>query len=257
MDEQRQKILDQLSRQAAPFSEMHARDDAGIYRLLIETADIRGEDEVLDVAYGPGLVACEIAKVALHVTGVDLTRAMIEQAEARQRSLGLANLTWAVGDAQPLAFPITSVLAGSAARNSNLNPPPLPPAGAVPMVAASNPDVVCLQEIKAPDEKFPVDAIREAGYEAIWHGQKSYNGVAILTRVSPWNPPRPARRPRRYPQPLYRGRRGRRHRGLPVPAQRQPRPGTEIRLQAEMVRAAERPCRVPARKGTGGPGRRL
>jgi ubiquinone/menaquinone biosynthesis C-methylase UbiE len=105
MDEQRQLILDQFTRQAAPFAQMHARDDAGIHRLLIETADIGGEDEVLDVACGPGMVACEVAMVARHVTGVDLTRAMIEQAETRQRSLGLANLTWAVGDAQPLAFP--------------------------------------------------------------------------------------------------------------------------------------------------------
>ncbi|WP_422928079.1 exodeoxyribonuclease III [Singulisphaera sp. PoT] len=46
----------------------------------------------------------------------------------------------------------------------------------------SRPDVACLQELKAPDEKFPLDAIREAGYEAVWHGQKSYNGVAILAR---------------------------------------------------------------------------
>jgi exodeoxyribonuclease-3 len=43
-------------------------------------------------------------------------------------------------------------------------------------------DVVCLQELKAPDEKFPIDAIRSAGYGAIWHGQKSWNGVAILAR---------------------------------------------------------------------------
>jgi exodeoxyribonuclease-3 len=42
--------------------------------------------------------------------------------------------------------------------------------------------VVCLQELKAPQEKFPVDAIREAGYHAIWHGQKGYNGVAVLAR---------------------------------------------------------------------------
>jgi exodeoxyribonuclease-3 len=44
------------------------------------------------------------------------------------------------------------------------------------------PDIVCLQELKAPDEKFPADAIRAAGYGAIWHGQKSWNGVAILAR---------------------------------------------------------------------------
>lgn len=45
------------------------------------------------------------------------------------------------------------------------------------------PDVVCLQELKAPQEKFPEAAIREAGYGAIWHGQKSWNGVAILARA--------------------------------------------------------------------------
>jgi exodeoxyribonuclease III len=47
----------------------------------------------------------------------------------------------------------------------------------------TSPDVVCLQELKAPDERFPVDAIEAAGYEAIWHGQKSWNGVAILSRI--------------------------------------------------------------------------
>lgn len=47
-------------------------------------------------------------------------------------------------------------------------------------LAATNYDIVCLQELKTSDEKFPVEAIREAGYGAIWHGQKSYNGVAVL-----------------------------------------------------------------------------
>ncbi|MET0307803.1 MAG: exodeoxyribonuclease III [Sphingomonas sp.] len=46
----------------------------------------------------------------------------------------------------------------------------------------TRPDVVCLQELKAPDEKFPERAIRDAGYGAIWQGQKSWNGVAILAR---------------------------------------------------------------------------
>jgi exodeoxyribonuclease-3 len=44
------------------------------------------------------------------------------------------------------------------------------------------PDVVCLQELKAPQEKFPEEAINGAGYKAVWHGQKSWNGVAILSR---------------------------------------------------------------------------
>jgi exodeoxyribonuclease-3 len=44
------------------------------------------------------------------------------------------------------------------------------------------PDVVCLQELKAPQDKFPEAAIRAAGYGVIWHGQKSWNGVAILAK---------------------------------------------------------------------------
>ena len=49
-------------------------------------------------------------------------------------------------------------------------------------LAEAEPDVVCLQELKAAHEQFPEAAIREAGYGAIWHGQKSWNGVAILAR---------------------------------------------------------------------------
>lgn len=47
------------------------------------------------------------------------------------------------------------------------------------------PDVLCLQETKAPDAEFPVDAIREAGYHATFRGMKSYNGVATLTLDPP------------------------------------------------------------------------
>lgn len=44
------------------------------------------------------------------------------------------------------------------------------------------PDVVCLQELKAPDAAFPINDIHAAGYGAIWHGQTSWNGVAILAK---------------------------------------------------------------------------
>ena len=49
-------------------------------------------------------------------------------------------------------------------------------------LAERSPDVACLQELKAPQEKFPEKEIRDAGYGVIWHGQKSWNGVAILAR---------------------------------------------------------------------------
>jgi len=49
-------------------------------------------------------------------------------------------------------------------------------------LAEAQPDVACLQETKTQDVNFPRDALRDAGYGAIWSGQKSYNGVAILAR---------------------------------------------------------------------------
>jgi exodeoxyribonuclease-3 len=58
--------------------------------------------------------------------------------------------------------------------------------GRLPVVlrwlSEAQPDIVCLQELKAPQERFPEAAIREAGYGAVWHGQKAWNGVAILAR---------------------------------------------------------------------------
>jgi len=50
---------------------------------------------------------------------------------------------------------------------------------------ASSPDVVCLQELKATDERFPEKEIKKLGYEALWVGQKSWNGVAILSKGLP------------------------------------------------------------------------
>lgn len=49
-------------------------------------------------------------------------------------------------------------------------------------LSTAKPDVVCLQELKAAQDKFPAEALRTAGYEAIWQGQRSWNGVAILSR---------------------------------------------------------------------------
>src|SRR6187551_4021357 len=50
-------------------------------------------------------------------------------------------------------------------------------------LAEFQPDIVGLQELKCTDEAFPREAIEASGYSAIWHGQKSWNGVALLSRV--------------------------------------------------------------------------
>jgi exodeoxyribonuclease-3 len=51
-------------------------------------------------------------------------------------------------------------------------------------LAEAAPDVVCLQELKASDADFPAKAIRDAGYGAVWQGQRTWNGVAILARAA-------------------------------------------------------------------------
>jgi len=49
-------------------------------------------------------------------------------------------------------------------------------------LAESKPDVACLQELKTSDATFPAQAFADAGYQALWHGQKGFNGVAVLAR---------------------------------------------------------------------------
>ena len=49
----------------------------------------------------------------------------------------------------------------------------------------AEPDIVCLQELKAADAEFPAKAIHQAGYHAVWRGEKRWNGVAILARWAP------------------------------------------------------------------------
>jgi exodeoxyribonuclease III len=54
-------------------------------------------------------------------------------------------------------------------------------------LGSTEPDVVCLQETKCTDEQFPVLDLKAAGYHSVFHGQKSYNGVAILSKIEPTN----------------------------------------------------------------------
>jgi SAM-dependent methyltransferase len=104
MSSQRDRILDQFSRQAVPFSTAAPIRDEGALQLLVAAAETTADDTVLDVACGPGLVACAFARVARHVTGIDLTPAMLERAEALAAERGLANVSFQLGDVLPLPF---------------------------------------------------------------------------------------------------------------------------------------------------------
>ncbi len=104
----RERILDQFTRQAVPFSEARGIRDADALRLLVETAGAGADDTVLDVACGPGLVVCAFARVVRHATGIDVTPAMLERARALADAEGLANVTWRQGDVLPLPWPDAS-----------------------------------------------------------------------------------------------------------------------------------------------------
>lgn len=99
-----QKIVAQFTRWAAPFSALDIHADADGLGRTLAAARLAPQMRVLDVACGPGIVACAAAAQAGHVTGIDLTPAMIEQARARQARQGLVNMDWRVGDATRLPF---------------------------------------------------------------------------------------------------------------------------------------------------------
>ena len=98
----RNKILDQFSKQAVPFALMPAHMNS--VEFLIQALRLSSRDKVLDVACGPGLLACEFARVAGQVTGIDLTPAMIDEARRRQATMNLTNLNWHLGEAVSLPF---------------------------------------------------------------------------------------------------------------------------------------------------------
>src|SRR5215831_933090 len=101
-------ILDQFTKQAIPFATAPGIKDEEALRLVVDFTGAGPHDTVLDVACGPGLLACAFARVVRHATGIDLTPAMIEQARALQREKGLTNISWQVGDVLPLSYPDAS-----------------------------------------------------------------------------------------------------------------------------------------------------
>jgi len=105
MSTHQELIIDQFTRQAAPFSQSQGHTNEESLRLLIELAELSGDDTVLDVACGTGMVACAFAAIVRQVTGIDITPAMLEQADLLAQRRGLTNLSWRQGDIETLPFP--------------------------------------------------------------------------------------------------------------------------------------------------------
>jgi len=97
-------IISQFSKQAIPFTKLSQHSNQYGLDLMLKICAPKQNDIVLDVACGPGIISCEFAKEVSHVTGIDLTPAMIEQAKVLQQDKQLDNLTWKLGDVLNLPF---------------------------------------------------------------------------------------------------------------------------------------------------------
>ena len=98
-------VVDQFTRQATAFANAAAMRDEEALRLLVEFSGAGTADTVLDVACGPGLVVAAFAKACRHVTGIDLTPAMIDKAREHATTSNVTNVAWHIGNVLPLPFP--------------------------------------------------------------------------------------------------------------------------------------------------------
>ena len=103
-NEHSRRILDQFTRQAAPFALAPSHSTEESLRIFLDTVGVTPADKVLDVACGPGIISCALASIAREVTGFDLVPAMLDEARKRQTGMGLKNLEWRLGDAGRLPF---------------------------------------------------------------------------------------------------------------------------------------------------------
>src|SRR3954465_7179336 len=98
------RIVDQFTRQAVPFSTAKTIADRKALQLLIDVTHAAAEDTVLDVACGGGNVVCAFAPTVRHATGIDMTPAMLEHAQATGKRQGLSNVSWDLGQATALPY---------------------------------------------------------------------------------------------------------------------------------------------------------
>jgi ubiquinone/menaquinone biosynthesis C-methylase UbiE len=104
MDKQihNENIKEQFSKQAISYTGVVAHRDS--LQVLIEMSGVSREDNVLDIACGSGIVTCEFAKYAHHVTGIDITKGMLDEAKKLQVTNNLRNINWILDDVVPLQF---------------------------------------------------------------------------------------------------------------------------------------------------------
>jgi ubiquinone/menaquinone biosynthesis C-methylase UbiE len=103
--DQNEKILDQFTKQAESYAKFTASARGAFSTPFLDAIRPLETDRVLDVACGVGRLTIALAKLTQHVTGIDLTAAMIDKGRTLQAETGVTNIDWHVGDVLPLPFP--------------------------------------------------------------------------------------------------------------------------------------------------------
>jgi ubiquinone/menaquinone biosynthesis C-methylase UbiE len=98
------RILDQFSRQAMPFSTAAPITDVNALRMIVEAAAPKPSDTLLDVACGGGIVVSAFAPHVKHATGIDMTPAMLDRARQHAAENNVANVSWDRGDVTALPY---------------------------------------------------------------------------------------------------------------------------------------------------------
>ncbi|AWW32072.1 methyltransferase type 11 [Echinicola strongylocentroti] len=96
------RVIRQFTQQAKGYSSISSHRNA--LDKLVQMAAVKSEDSVLDVACGTGMVACEFARFAGKVTGIDITTEMLKEAQRLHNKMNLKNIVWHLGNANPLPF---------------------------------------------------------------------------------------------------------------------------------------------------------
>ncbi|RVT93794.1 class I SAM-dependent methyltransferase [Sphingomonas crocodyli] len=151
------RIVDQFTRWAKPFADLPLHAEAEAMERTLAACALTADADVLDVACGPGILACAMAGQARHVTGIDLTPAMIQQAEARQAREGRSNLEWHVGDAT--ALPFADGAFDRVTTRYSFHHMPDPAAALAEMVRVCRPGglIVVIDATPAPDKQAAYD----------------------------------------------------------------------------------------------------
>lgn len=97
-----ENIVAQFSKQASGYTSIRSHSDS--LEKLIALASASKKDDVLDIACGSGIVSCEFAKYTNHVTGIDMTQGMLDEAKKLQVRHNITNVTWQIGDVENLPY---------------------------------------------------------------------------------------------------------------------------------------------------------